>query len=148
MEVWESFPKQTFRNRCTIKTPQGERLTLTVPVKHCESKQYTGDVEISYQTRWQHQHWYAIMSAYKHTPYFDYYADYIRPLYEQETRWLVDLNDKTASIAACLLKNQKPETKDEGQRTKDWSGQDLEQYWGDGLSILDALFRTGPETLI
>ena len=31
VEQWESFPKQTYRNRCEIATPGG-RMTLTVPV--------------------------------------------------------------------------------------------------------------------
>ena len=30
IEVMESFPKRTYRNRCTITTPDGP-LTLTVP---------------------------------------------------------------------------------------------------------------------
>ena len=76
IEVMESFPKQTYRNRCTISQPVGERLeakgrellTLSVPVKRADSKQLTRDVEISYQQRWQHQHWIALMSAYKRTP--------------------------------------------------------------------------------
>ena len=78
IEVMESFPKQTYRNRCTITTPDGA-LTLSVPVKRADSKQLTRDVEISYQQRWQHQHWIALVSAYKRTPYFDYYADFFRP---------------------------------------------------------------------
>ena len=87
IEVMESFPKQTYRNRCTITMPIGDKakgekqntenplpfregmgvgsLTLTVPVKRADSKQLTRDVEISYQQRWQHQHWIALVSAYK-----------------------------------------------------------------------------------
>ena len=80
------------RNRCTITTPDGP-LTLTVPVKHSERKQLTRDVEISYQKHWQHQHWIALVSAYKRTPYFDYYMDYFRPFYEKETKFLLDLNE-------------------------------------------------------
>ena len=112
IEVMESFPKQTYRNRCTITQPVGDEamrrlgerretgnslpfregqgvglLTLSVPVKRADSKQLTRDVEISYQQRWQHQHWIALMSAYKRTPYFDYYADFFRPFSEQETRF-------------------------------------------------------------
>ena len=43
IEVMESFPKQTYRNRCTITTPDGA-LTLSVPVKRADSKQLTRDV--------------------------------------------------------------------------------------------------------
>ena len=150
IEVMESFPKQTYRNRCTITTPDG-LLTLTVPVKRADSKQLTRDVEISYQQRWQHQHWVALVSAYKRTPYFDYYADFFRPLYEQETRFLVDFNEKIHEVIVRLMANDKPGTKSQEQRlitTADWAGQDLEQAFGNGQSILDILFEYGPESIM
>ena len=150
IEVMESFPKQTYRNRCTIATPDGP-LTLTVPVKRVDSKQFTRDVEISYQKRWQHQHWIALVSAYKRTPYFDYYADFFRPFYEQETRFLVDLNEGLHEVIVHLMANDEPRTKSQEQRlitTVDWAGQDLEQAFGNGQSILDLLFEYGPETIM
>jgi len=148
VEVMESFVKQTYRNRCTIMTPDGP-LTLSVPVKKVETKQFTRDVEISYQQKWQHQHWMAIMSAYKHTPYFDYYQDYIRPFYERETRLLTELNDSLHDVVMNLICNQPPKAGEPRfalPKTDDWAGLDLESTWGDGLSILDLLFQYGPET--
>ena len=150
IEVMESCPKQTYRNRCTITTPDGP-LTLSVPVKRADSKQLTRDVEISYQQRWQHQHWVALVSAYKRTPYFDYYADFFRPFYEQETRFLVDFNEKIHEVIVRLMANDKPGTKSQEQRlitTADWAGQDLEQAFGNGQSILDILFEYGPESIM
>ena len=160
IEVMESFPKQTYRNRCTIATPDGP-LTLTVPVKRVDSKQFTRDVEISYQQRWQHQHWIALVSAYKRTPYFDYYADFFRPFYEQETRFLVDFNEKIHEVIVELMKNNASVgvKKDNINnfcaaptlrlaKTTDWQGLDLEPCFGDGQSILDMLFEYGPETVM
>ena len=150
IEVMESFPKQTYRNRCMITTPDG-LLTLTVPVKRADSKQLTRDVEISYQQRWQHQHWIALVSAYKRTPYFDYYADFFRPFYEQETRFLVDFNEKIHETIVRLMANREPGAKNQEQRlitTVDWAGQDLEQAFGNGQSILDILFEYGPESVM
>lgn len=148
IEVMESFPKQTERNRCTILQPNGERITLSVPVKKVESKQLTRDVEISYQQKWQHQHWMALLSAYKHTPYFDYYQDYLRPFYERETKYLVDLNEGLHHVIVSLLRNHPPQPNPAPMlRTTDWEGPDIEHYWGDGLSIIDQLFRYGPEYL-
>ena len=150
IEVMESFPKQTYRNRCTITTPDGP-LTLSVPVKHADSKQLTRDVEISYQQRWQHQHWIALVSTYKRTPYFDYYADFFRPFYEQETRFLVDFNEKIHEVIVRLMANREPGAKNQEQRlitTVDWAGQDLEQAFGNGQSILDILFEYGPESVM
>ena len=151
IEVMESFPKQTFRNRCCITTPDGP-LTLSVPVKRADSKQLTRDVEISYQQRWQHQHWIALMSAYKRTPYFDYYADFFRPFYEQETRFLVDFNEKIHEVIVRLIANQAKGEEAKRllgkNRTTDWQGLDLEPCFGNGQSILDLLFEYGPETIM
>jgi hypothetical protein len=178
IEVMESFPKQTYRNRCTITVPHdsqsncqspiANRLTLTVPVKRADSKQLTRDVEISYQQRWQHQHWIALVSAYKRTPYFDYYADFFRPFYEQETRFLVDFNEKIHEVILALVQNR-VEWGSNGvalssteetilhnttqcytilHHTADWQGLNLEPCFGNGQSILDTLFEYGPETII
>ena len=170
IEVMESFPKQTYRNRCTITQPVGDeamrRLTLSVPVKRADSKQLTRDVEISYQQRWQHQHWIALMSAYKRTPYFDYYADFFRPFYEKETKFLVDFNEGLHEVIVDLLNNNASPivnkdninnscaaptlrlAKSNILYTTDWMGLDLEPCFGDGQSILDLLFEYGPETVI
>jgi hypothetical protein len=154
LEVMESFPKQTYRNRCTIGTPDGP-LTLSVPVKRADSKQLTRDVEISYQQKWQHQHWIALKSAYKRTPYFDYYADFLRPFYEKETRFLVDFNEEIHGVVRQLLMNEVSLAHSPMAgglpllcRTAEWQGQDLEYCFGDGCSILDMLFEYGPETII
>ena len=164
IEVMESFPKQTYRNRCTITLPYNElkveslklkgkeQLTLSVPVKRADSKQLTRDVEISYQQRWQHQHWIALVSAYKRTPYFDYYADFFRPFYEKETKFLVDLNEGLHDVIIRLLNNNV--AMDHGpwaigeNRTSDWQGLDLESCFGNRQSMLDMLFEYGPETVI
>ena len=166
IEVMESFPKQTYRNRCTISQAigrkgdeaRGERreakgwelLTLSVPVKRADSKQLTRDVEISYQQKWQHQHWIALMSAYKRTPYFDYYADFFRPFYEKETKFLVDFNEGLHETIIRLMANDVAignwQLAIGKNRTSDWQGLDLEPCFGDGQSILDMLFEYGPET--
>ena len=150
IEGMESFPKQTYRNRCTITTPDGA-LTLSVPVKRADSKQLTRDVEISYQQRWQHQHWIALVSAYKRTPYFDYYADFFRPFYEKETKFLVDLNEGLHEVIVRLMANKAMGNRQWAigeNRTTDWQGLDLEPCFGNGQSILDMLFEYGPETVI
>ena len=175
IEVMESFPKQTYRNRCTISQAIGrkgdereakgwELLTLSVPVKRADSKQLTRDVEISYQQKWQHQHWIALVSAYKRTPYFDYYADFFRPFYEKETKFLVDFNEGLHEVIVGLVQNSVElgrigqngvELYSEGETTlrnttqlytTEWMGLDLESCFGDGQSILDMLFEYGPET--
>ena len=53
----------------------------------------TRDARVDYSTRWQKSHWKAVESAYKHSAFFDYYADYFVPFFERRTEFLVDLNE-------------------------------------------------------
>ncbi|MBQ1874507.1 MAG: WbqC family protein [Paludibacteraceae bacterium] len=144
IEQMETFEKQTFRNRALIRDAKADLVRLTVPVKKVEHKQLTRDIEISYQSRWQHQHWITLVSAYQHTPYFMYFADYLRPYYEREYRWLIDLNDELNATLVSLLKREKPTTNDKRltTRTVDWSGQIWtdKHPWQTEISILDTLF--------
>ena len=141
IEQMETFEKQTFRNRCLIRDAKGEIVRLTVPVGKVEHKQLTRDIQISYQTRWQHQHWITLVSAYQHTPYFLYFADYLRPFYEREYKWLLDLNDEMNATLASLIKRERP-GKAESTRTLDWSGQIWtdKHPWQTEISVLDTLF--------
>ena len=142
IEQMESFEKQTFRNRALIRDAKGEIVRLTVPVGKVEHKQLTRDIQINYQTRWQHQHWVTLVSAYQHTPYFMYFADYLRPFYERETKWLVDLNDELNATIVSLLKKERPQGTVTSSRTSDWSGQIWtdKHPWQTEISILDTLF--------
>lgn len=150
IEVMETFEKQTFRNRCLIRDPQGQVIRLTVPVKKSETKQLTRDVEISYQTRWQHQHWMAIKSSYGQTPYYDYFEEFLRPWYERETRFLVDLNEGLAQTVLSLLHRQRPsgdiQTAEHASifftRTHEWAGTTWTDAhpWQQEMSVLERLF--------
>lgn len=142
IEGLESFEKQTCRNRALIKD-----IRLTVPVKKVEHKQLTKDIEISYQTRWQHQHWISLVSAYKNTPFFDYYAEFFEPFYEKEYKFLWDYNNEIhQTIMALLLNSPKRIEGFAYKPTSDWRNEELNRYFGDGKSILDVLFEYGNET--
>ena len=145
IEQMETFEKQTFRNRCLIRDPKGEIIRLTVPVGKVEHKQLTRDIRINYQSRWQHQHWIAIESAYRHKPYFLYFADYLKPHYEKEYSWLLDLNDALTETVIALLKREQPTANSQepkANRTADWSGQIWtdKHPWQTEISVLDTLF--------
>ena len=141
IEQMETFEKQTFRNRALVRDANGELVRLTVPVKKVEHKQLTRDIEISYQSHWQHQHWITLVSAYQHTPYFVYFADYLKPFYDREYKWLVDLNDELNATIISLLRKERP-TPMPIVRTTDWSGQIWtdKHPWQTEISILDTLF--------
>ncbi|MDR3246179.1 MAG: WbqC family protein [Prevotellaceae bacterium] len=91
IEQHENYPKQTFRNRCEILAANGVIL-LTVPVKHSAAKIKTRDVKIDYSGNWQKLHWRTIVSAYRSSPFFVYYADDFLPFYERKEEFLLDFN--------------------------------------------------------
>ena len=66
----EHFVKRSERNRTHILTAGGV-LALTVQaVRANRPRTPMRDVRIDYSKRWQHQHWTALVSAYKASPYF------------------------------------------------------------------------------
>ena len=91
IEQWESFQKQTYRNRCLIATTQGIQ-ALTVPIERL-SVNYIKDIRISDHGNWRHLHWNALQSAYGESPFFDYYQDDIRPFFEKNWDFLLDFNE-------------------------------------------------------
>lgn len=91
IEQWESFQKQTYRNRCLIATTQGIQ-ALTVPVVRGETS-LIKDVRISDHGNWRHLHWNALQSAYGESPFFEYYQDDIRPFFTQRWDYLFDFNE-------------------------------------------------------
>ena len=64
---------------------------------HSDSYNHTKlmkDIEISYQENWRKSHWKSIESAYKSSPYFEFYEDKFRVLYQQEEKYLLDFIHK------------------------------------------------------
>lgn len=92
IEVCETYPKQTYRNRCTILTANG-LLDLTIPVIRTNGNHtLLSDICISYAEPWNVRHWRAIESAYSASPYFLYYRDGIEAILLRQTAHLIDLN--------------------------------------------------------
>ena len=101
IEQWESFQKQTYRNRCLIATTQGIQ-ALTVPVER-NNVQYIKDIRISDHGNWRHLHWNALVSAYGESPFFEYYQDDIRPFFEKRWEFLFDFNEAIREKMCELL---------------------------------------------
>ena len=97
IDVGEHFIKQTARNRCEIATAAG-RMALTANVVKGASihKKAVKDMRLDYSKRWQHQHAVAIRSAYKSSPYYDYYAHHFEPLFERNYEFLYDFSRELA----------------------------------------------------
>ena len=73
IDIYETFPKQTFRNRILLMSSNGLQ-AITVPVQRDKhEKILTKDAKISYKENWNIRLWRAIYSNYGNSPYFEYY---------------------------------------------------------------------------
>lgn len=92
IEVNDYFVKQSLRNRCKIFGANGT-LTLTVPKKRKNSsKTLFKDIIISYDWNWQKEHWQSITSAYRSSPYFEFYESELYKIIHSKHHFLLDLN--------------------------------------------------------
>lgn len=108
IEQYESYGKQSYRNRCDIMTANGV-MTLSVPVvKGSSIKILTKDVQVDYSTNWQKLHFKGIESAYKNSPYYDYYIDNFMHFFERKEKFLLDLNTKILKELMDNLQLQRP----------------------------------------
>mgnify|MGYP006258876379 FL=1 len=103
IEQHEHFLKSTYRNRCYIAMPDG-KLRLSVPlVDGKQQRKQMKDIKISYTEPWQKLHWNSLATAYRSSPFFEYYEDDLAPLYEKKEKYLLDFNDKIRDKILELL---------------------------------------------
>jgi len=92
IERFDHYTKQTFRNRSIIYGANGS-LTLSIPViKGDEHKTYVKDVRIDYGKGWQKLHWKGIESAYRSSPFYEFYIDILSDFYFKRYTFLFDFN--------------------------------------------------------
>ncbi len=92
LDAAEHYQKGSLRNRCHIAGPNGPH-RLSIPlVKGKHQQTAIREVRISYLEPWQRQHWRSIQAAYGNAPYFEHYAEEIRPFYERKFEFLFDYN--------------------------------------------------------
>jgi hypothetical protein len=102
-EIEDNFQKQTNRNRTYIYSPNGIQL-LNIPVKHSKLiRQKTKDIQIEPEFDWQKQHFKSLEAAYRSSPFFEFFEDDIRVIFEKKYKYLMDLNFETiAVVSKCL----------------------------------------------
>lgn len=85
-----AFSKMSFKNRMVIATAQGP-LHLTIPiVGGRDQKTPINEIFIANDSPWKAQHFKSIYTSYKRAPYFEYYADSLKQLYQEEYGLLSD----------------------------------------------------------
>lgn len=104
IEKHENYPKQTYRNRCTILGGNGP-LALTIPV-HKTSGNNTPitDIELDYSQNWQRLHWRSIVSAYNNSPFFEFYRDDFHPFFHSNKwKYLIGFNTDIQEMILSFL---------------------------------------------
>lgn len=169
-EAEDNFQKQTYRNRCYIYAANG-KLQLNIPVVNSQkNRQKYAEVQIANTYKWQDLHWKSLQSAYRTSPFFEFYADELEPLFTEEASSIYDFNLKCFEILCDCMQLDLNIAKTEAfhksyQDQKDYrflvdAKKELDvkfdpytQVFGskhgfiNNLSILDLLFNEGPNTL-
>jgi hypothetical protein len=103
IEQYETYLKQSYRNRCYINGTNGI-LPLIIPVKKAGGNTTkTKDILIDYDTNWQRIHWNSIVSAYSSSPFFEFYEDDFIDFYTAREKFLLDLNNKLLALILDFL---------------------------------------------
>jgi len=168
IEKDETYPKQTFRNRCYIYGPNGIQM-LNIPViRMFGNHSQTKDIRISNTINWQLNHIRSIETAYNNSPFYIYYKDKIESFYSKKYDFLLDFDLEYLSVLLDILKCKNdislskgfiksyPESFDLREKIHPAKerilqaprySQVFEERHGfiPNLSILDLLFNKGPE---
>lgn len=94
-EVCDNYQKQTLRSRQYIYGANG-KLLLNIPIKHQKKlqkeRQKMAEVEVDNSFSWRINHLRSIQSAYRTSPYFEYYEDEFEALYSKSYIRLLEFN--------------------------------------------------------
>ncbi|HEA22554.1 hypothetical protein LCGC14_1342980 [marine sediment metagenome] len=173
-EVEDNYQKQTYRNRCYVCTDIGRHM-LSIPIQHIggtQGRQKFKAVLIDNSYPWQRNHWRTLQTAYRTSPFFEFYEEDLAPLYLQTFESLLDFNLKTIqTICDCLqiespnektlefnLKPKLANLKDSrflvsAKRKLELQQEKYVQVFGDrhgfveNVSVLDLLFNEGTTAL-
>ncbi len=100
----DNYQKQTYRNRMYIYGANG-KLLLTIPIKHTgkQGRQLYKDVRIENDFKWQALHWKSLETAYRTSPFFEYYEEEFVHLFEKKKEFLLDFNyECIQAVFDCL----------------------------------------------
>lgn len=169
-EVFDNYQKQTYRNRCYIYAANG-KLQLSVPVIYTQkNRQLYQDVKIANTYNWQDIHFKSLESAYRTSPFYEYYIDDIKPLYTESFDSILDFNlacfeviCEALQLDITIKKTDKFEKEPEDSldyrylvNAKKDTVLQFDNYtqvfnakhgYINNLSILDLLFNEGPSAL-
>lgn len=92
LEGHEHYQKGSFRNRCLLDGANGIQ-SLYVPLEQGKNQgKNIKDVKIAWSVDWHKVHWKTIKSGYGNAPFFPYYEDGLRALFDKKPLFLWDWN--------------------------------------------------------
>lgn len=91
IEACEHYVKQSWRNRCRFYGADGAQ-TLNFPVRHEDFGKPISQMRIDWKTDWLTRHERAIISAYRTSPYFEYYQDELFAILDSRPELMLDFN--------------------------------------------------------
>ncbi len=168
-EVEDNYQKQTFRTRCYIYGANGKQL-LNIPILRANSRQKTKEVLLENSFNWQQQHLKSMASAYKSSPFYEFYEDDLTDLLLKKHKYLLDLNldcqqfiidnlpieliiHKTTTFQLAYAKDIDFRFLADAKSERNYNLSKYTQVFSDkhgfieNLSVLDLLFMEGPNAI-
>ena len=103
IEAHDSYQRQSYRNRFRVLGANGPLYLSSPLVKGRSSGQSIKEVKLDYSESWNVNHFKTIRSAYKHSPFYEYYMDDLMQFWEKERTFLFDLNMEIMATLFELL---------------------------------------------
>lgn len=168
IEINDHYEKQSYRNRAEIYGANG-KLKLILPLERRGTRTPMKNIKLDNSQNWQKLHWRSLESAYRSSPYFEYYERHFEPFYSQSYENLIDFNRDLFEKITTLLEIDTPVSYTE-KYEKEYDGYedlreiihpkvdhpknsidfeymqvfDMKYGFIPNLSILDLMFNEGP----
>ena len=169
-EMEDNFQKQSYRNRCYIFNANGKQL-LNIPVKYkgTSVRKKTKDMLVENDIPWQDQHLKSLQTAYRNSPFYEFYEDDLLHIFKKKYNFLQDVNIDTFLFLTDALQISQQYSKTD-EYVLDGKLEDFREFANaknhpktltktyiqmfddkhgfiPNLSILDLLFMEGPNAI-
>lgn len=171
-EMEDNFQKHSFRNRCYIYNSNGKQL-LNIPVKDkykgTSQRKKTKDLLVDNDALWQDHHLKSLQTAYRTSPFYEFYEDDLLSIFTKKYTFLQDVNidtflfitdalqisqqySKTETYIVKVIEKdlrEHADVKKQPQKLVNNYVQMFDDKHGfiPNLSILDLLFMEGPNAI-